>query len=149
MRRILSILLFALSFAGLVRGQGTAMSQADIERTKEEVLKVENEYTEAVTRGDIKTLDRIYSDELSFTARKELLTKAQVLANLSSGKFDNKVPLHDDIKVHVFGDTVVLTGRSTSTVHYNGKESNGPRWFTNVYVKQDGQWKLVSHSVVE
>jgi ketosteroid isomerase-like protein len=149
MRRVFFISLLAVTFVGLANGQETAANPADIEQIKAEVLKVEDEGTQAVARGDIATLDRIYSDELSFSARGELLTKAQVLDNIRSGRFDNKVPQHSGIKVHVFGDTVVLTGYSTSTVHYKGKETHGPRWFTNVYVKQDGQWRLVVHSVVE
>jgi ketosteroid isomerase-like protein len=149
MRRAFLIPLLAVAFAGLAQAQEAAANPADVEQIKAEVLKIEEENTQAVARGDLATVDRIYSDELSFTARGELLTKAQVLDNLRSGTFDNKVPIHKDIKVHVFGDTVVLTGYSTSIVHYKGKETHGPRWFTNVYVKQDGQWKLVVHSVVE
>ena len=149
MRRFFWIPLFAMAFAGMTRGQEAAASPADVEQIKAEVLKVEQKNTEAVARGDIATLDRIYSDELSFSARGELLTKAQVLENIKSGRFDNKVPIHKDIKAHVFGDTVVLTGYSTSIVHYKGKETRGPRWFTNVYIKRNGQWQMVVHSVVE
>lgn len=149
MRRLFWVPLLTLVFVGVAKAQEAAANQADIEQIKAEVLKVEQENTEAVARGDIATLDRIYSDELAFSARGELLTKAQVLENIKSGTFDNKIPIHKDIKAHVFGDTVVLTGYSTSTVHYKGKETHGPRWFTNVYVKQGGQWRLVVHSVVE
>ena len=149
MRRFFWIPLVAVVFAGVARGQEASANPAGVEQIKAEVLKVEQENTEAVARGDIATLDRIYSDELSFSARGELLTKAQVLDNIKSGKFDNKVPIHKDIKAHVFGDTVVLTGYSTSIVHYKGKETHGPRWFTNVYIRRNGQWQMVVHSVVE
>ena len=52
---------------------------------------------------------------------------------------------HDDILIRVYGNTVVLTGRSVGTFNYNGKVSEGPRRFTNVYVKKDGRWQLVAH----
>jgi hypothetical protein len=34
-------------------------------------------------------------------------------------------------------------------VHDKGETSIGPRRFTNVWVKQDGDWKLVVHHVTD
>jgi ketosteroid isomerase-like protein len=145
---LVGVLVVALS--GLARAQSAGGENADVERIRQEVLKVEREQDEAVARSDTKTLDRIWVDGLVYTTPTgELVTKAQHLADFRSGirKFDSMK--HDNFKVRVYGDTAVLTARSTSVLHYKGQVSTGPRVFTNVYVKMDGRWQLVSHHVTD
>jgi len=48
------------------------------------------------------------------------------------------------LKVRVYGDTAVVTGRSVQSGRENGKDYSGNYWFTRVYVKQNGQWLTVA-----
>ena len=142
------LLLITLSLVGPARAQ-TAKGNESEEDIKKEVLRVEEEQDQAVANSDIKTLEHIWADNLVYTAPNgELLTKAQHLAEFQSGirKFESMK--HDDFNVRVYGRTVVvLTGRSTSMLRYKGEVSEGPRRFTNLFVKMDGRWQLVSHHV--
>jgi len=148
MRQFLLVCLIALSCVHPTLSQDTGKNQTTQE-IKNEVLKVEQEQDQAVAASDIKTLDRIWADNLVYTAPNgELLTKAQHLAEFQSGIRKFETMKHDDFNVRVYGDSVVvLTGRSTSMLLYNGEVSEGPRRFTNVFVKMDGRWQLVSHHV--
>ena len=151
MRRLFlpALILTLVTFAA---GPSQAAEEGeDTEKIKTEVMQAEREITQALATKDTTALNRMLADELAWTARGALLTKAQVIADLQSGNFRNQSPKHDDFRLHVYANgTVVLTGHSTSEVHYNGKISYGPRWYTNVYVRQpDGQWQLVVHSVVD
>ncbi len=76
-----------------------------------------------------------------------LLSKTQMLADLRSGKQKNETIEHKDVRLHVYGTTVVVTGLSTSTYLYNGKTFIGSRRFTNVWINQGGRWMLVVHHV--
>jgi ketosteroid isomerase-like protein len=148
MIRWIGLLLIALVLVGPVCAQATKTAESE-EDIKKEVLMVEEEQDQAVAKSDIQTLERIWADNLVYTAPNgELLTKAQHLAEFKSGirKFESMK--HDDFNVRVYGKTVVvLTGRSTSMLRYNGEVSEGPRRFTNLFVKKDGRWQLVSHHV--
>ena len=145
MRRILSISLLAVSLAGLARAQGTGKSQTDAE-IEEQVLQVEHEKDQAMQKGDVATLDRIYGDKLIFVnPRGQVLSKAQRLADVRPGNLDYVNFKRGDYTLHVYGNTVVLTGLSSSLVHYHGELVRTPRQFMQVYVKQDGQWRMVSH----
>jgi uncharacterized protein (TIGR02246 family) len=144
MRRILLLLLLIVACAGVARSQGTSGNEADAQTVKE-VLKVEQERNQAVLNGDADVLERIYSDDFAYTNESgETPTKAQFVANFRSGKRKFIKYTHDDIHVHVFGNTVVLNGRSTSTYLYNGTVYENPRRFTLVYVKQDGKWRVAA-----
>jgi ketosteroid isomerase-like protein len=135
----------------VVRAQAAGQNEADqVEQTKKEVLKVEEELERALQSNDTDVLNRIYSDDYVYTnAHGEVLTKAQFLDDLRSGKHKISHVGRDDVHLHVHGNTVLLMGISTSTFLYKGKISNGPRIFTNVYVKEGGQWRLLSHQVTD
>jgi hypothetical protein len=54
------------------------------------------------------------------------------------------------IVVHVFGNTVILTGVSYTVLSYNGKLSKVTRQFMFVYGKQDdGRWLVLSKCVAD
>jgi hypothetical protein len=74
-----------------------------------------------------------------------MLTKAQFLEELRAGHPKYLTSKHHDVRVRVYSDTAVVTAHSTLAVESNGKVSEGPRRFMNVYVSQDGVWRLVAH----
>jgi ketosteroid isomerase-like protein len=130
------------------RSQGPApKSSASVDAIKAEVVKVEAERNDAIMKGDIATLDKMYSDEIDWiNPSGELLTKSQVLDHLKSGEQKFFSIKHTDRQMHVYGDSVVvMTVYTRSTVRYKGKTSDSPRRFTNVFVKQNGRWMLVVH----
>jgi ketosteroid isomerase-like protein len=143
-RRMFSVALSVLAFFAIA--WRTAKSAAPPEDAKEEILKVDEERNQALQKGDIATLDRIYSDDLVYAnASGALLTKAQHLADLKGRGLNFRSFKHDDVQVTVHGDTGVLTGISTSVVDYQGSVSSSPRRFLNIFFKKDGRWQCVAH----
>jgi len=128
----------------------TTKDNAVIETEKKEVLMVENEVNKALLAGDTNVLSRIYADDLSYTNQVgEILTKSQVLSGFKTGNIRLPTLGRRQIRLYAYENTVVLTGISTSTLRYKGVVTNRPRRFSNVYVRQNGQWKLVAHTVTE
>jgi ketosteroid isomerase-like protein len=145
MQRILLLPLLIVALVGHARAQGTTGNQADREIEKE-ILKLEDERNEAMQKGDVTVLDRILADDLAFVnTRGELHTKADRLADYRSGVIKYLSFKQDQYRLHVYGDTVVMTGRASGAVEYHGKVNRQARTFTNVYIKQGGQWHLVAH----
>lgn len=149
MRRIFLLPLLTVALVGLAKGQGTDRNDAKSdEEIKKELLKFEDERNAAILKHDTAVLDRMYADGIVWImSNGDLLTKAQVLANIGSGNQLLSSIQHSDRHLHVYGNTVVLTAQSVSRERYKGKDVTIPRRFTNVYVKRNGQWMVVSHSV--
>jgi uncharacterized protein (TIGR02246 family) len=150
--RILFLTSLVLALAGLARAQESSGNSADIEKIKEEVRKVDDEWFQAVLKGDADTLDRIYADGISFTyASGQIVSKAQAVDDVRTGRNKLFVLNHDDIRVHAFGkNTVVVTGRTQSTLRCCSTSSQPAqvhRRFTDVYEKLDGRWQLIAHQV--
>jgi len=147
MLRILLVPLLVVASLGSAKGQGTADNEPNA-KVREEILKVEEEEKEASLKGDTDTLDRLFANDIAYTNQNgELVPKGQFLAEYRSGAQKIHTFKHDDVRLRSYGDTVVVTGRSTSAFRYKGKEYAGAKRFTNVWVKQGGQWRLVVHHV--
>lgn len=126
-------------------GQGE-QGDKSVLQTENEVLKVEQARDQALQQRDVAVLDRIYSDQLVFVnTRGQKFTKAQRLADLGAGKVEYFSYNQEGYDYHVYGDTVVMTGRTSSVVKFQGRVNKIPRLFTNIYVKTGGQWRLVAH----
>jgi len=145
-QRITMMALFTIAAVGFIPRQ-TSLAKESGESIKAEVLKVDDELNQAIMMKNRATLERLFSDRLSWIARGERLNKEQAIEDAVSGNLTFKSFAHDSIIVNVFGDTVVISGHSTSDLIYKGKEQNNPRLFTNVYVKTGGRWEMVSHQV--
>jgi hypothetical protein len=174
-KRILLLLVIALTgFAGFLAGQAT--TEKKIEIVKYPLPGSEDTVGEAETKETRKVLDDFYqSNVLQLSAQAspsndtaargrlmadhfiqvserfgigERLTKAQVLADTQSGNMHMDHLKHDHIRLIAFGEnTVVVTGHSSSSLHYNGKVDTADRVFGDTWVKLNGRWQQVEHCV--
>ena len=114
-----------------------------------EIHAMEHQWNEARAKADVATLGRILVDDWTVTHGDGTTdTKARYLADLKSGarKFSGSVT-ESDVTIRVYGDTAVAAGSSSSTVTLNGQAQGGALHFTRVYIRRDGDWKMiVSHA---
>ena len=107
--------------------------------------KLENERTEAVTKADTTTLDKMTSDDYTMIdTRGTLRGKKEALGSLQSGQTKISSFTLSDLKVRMYGNTAILTGRADIKGTQGGADISGPILFTRVYVKTNGQWQSVA-----
>jgi ketosteroid isomerase-like protein len=72
-------------------------------------------------------------------------TKPQLLALLESSPFTFLSIEDEDVSVRIFGETAVVTGRSTrKRAGPSGEAVTQSVRFTRVYAERDGRWQVVS-----
>ena len=144
----LTIVVVASFVCAMCPAEEQRKSVDDAAKIKSEIFKIEEVRNQAMLKHDTVTLDHLCADDLAWTNQNgEILTKSQVLSDLKTGKESFSTIAHDNVQMHIYENTVVVFGVSTSTVQYHGTLRNKPRRFTNVYVKHNGEWKLVDHQV--
>lgn len=112
---------------------------------EQELLKVENNWGEASVKRDVAALERLYADEYLFTDSEGVTyNKAQDIANTSNGTYKPTSNKFEDMKVHVYGGTAVVTGQNTIKAIFKGKDASGTYRFTDVFVKRAGRWQCVA-----
>lgn len=119
-----------------------ALASADAEA---ELLKANQQYDEAIMRGDAAALDRIFADDFIYTNPKcEVIGKKDQIAALSSGAGNLEGAKSDDVRIRIYGETAVMTGRFTATEQRAEKTTAIEERYTAVWVRKDGRWQLVT-----
>ncbi len=149
MKRMLAVAAMTMAASSLAFGQMTgkkahyANQQAN--SVEQAILQMEEELRVSIMKSDTKAYGGIIGDDYVFTNQDALVrTKAQMVSAYDSGSIKYESLKFDEIKVHPYGDTAVLTGRSTVKGQDNGKDIGGQFRYTRVYVKRQGKWQLVA-----
>jgi ketosteroid isomerase-like protein len=113
-------------------------------------MKLENEWAEAWVKHDIAFFERIEADDYTWTSPSgEVWAKARDLAfvrSLSSGEGTSLSYVSDEVKVRIYGDAAVVTGRDTVKKTKDGQDvSHQERW-TDTWIKRDGRWQCAPKS---
>jgi ketosteroid isomerase-like protein len=110
------------------------------------ILKVEQEWEDALIQSDIAALDRVYADSLIYThSSGSVDDKATYIGNIKSGVTKYESMKRDDIKVGVYGDTALVNCHWQVYVTARGDKITTNARYLHVYVKQKGQWRMVAH----
>ena len=137
-----SLVLVAVVVAStsLIVGAATASSEAE-----RELLRANEQYDEAIMRADVAALEQLFADEFIYTSPKaEVLDKKQQIAALRSGEVKLTGAKSDDVRIRIYGETAVMTGRFTAKAERAGKSEAVEERYTAVWVRRDGRWQLVA-----
>lgn len=109
---------------------------------------IEQTLAKAWVDGNQAAIDGILAAEWSVTdGSGHLLTKQQVMQE-TFGSTDRRIErmVVDEVKVRVYGEVAVATGRTQATGSYRGTSASVLLRFTDVFVLRDGRWQaVVSH----
>jgi ketosteroid isomerase-like protein len=103
------------------------------------VIRLDREWSEALPREDIPVLQRILSDDYIFTTIVgNVITKAWYMKKSEDNHLLSLKT--EDVKVRVYGDAAVVTGR----VKVGLLDRTDLARYTNVYAKRQGRWQLTT-----
>jgi ketosteroid isomerase-like protein len=123
----------------------TLCISAAAQNVEDQIKKLETDRAAAVVKGDTATLDKQTSDDYTLiNMNGQVSDKAQMIEGFKSGK--NKLSSDEvsDMKVRLYGDTAIVTGKVAVKGMMGGKDVTGQALFTRVYVKKGGQWQSVA-----
>jgi ketosteroid isomerase-like protein len=133
------VLVFAVTSIAQTPTQPTSGS------VEQELLQLETGWANANVKADVAFLDRILAEDCIFTDPEGVVwTKAQSLEHLKSGEQVITFMVSDDMKVRVYGDAAVVTGRNTAKGTFKGKDVSGQEQWTDTWIKRDGRWQCVA-----
>ena len=146
MRRTFVIPVLVFIAASIIVGQKQSVRRAPRGNMDQVIRQVDYERIQAQIGADAAALDRIYANDfIGIGPSGTVRTKAQVIADFTSGDLKFQSITTDDVQVRVYGDTAVETGLSTMIGQDRGKTVPRDTRFTRVWVKQQGHWRLVAN----
>ena len=115
-----------------------------------ELERLETVWNEAHEHGDADVLEKLWADDMEVAVPKmPVLTKADALKFARSGRMKFLTYRTSDIRVRVYDNAAVVTGRLQRTRSMNGQEISDDWRFTKTYVRESGQWRVVSFHACE
>ena len=112
-------------------------------KLQQELLKQFQASADAIVKGDLTLFEKSSADDYtSIDSFGALRDKKATQEFLKSGKFESwKI---DDVKVRLYGNTAVATGRSTAKGRVGGVDVTGQYFNTAVLVNREGRWLIVT-----
>lgn len=143
MRKVLNLAVFLTLAAGILHSSTTGRTQTPT--VAQQLSQIEQRLAKAIVERDLQTYSSILApDWTTIDLAGRILSKSQVMEELSSKERQIESAIIDDIRVRELGEVAVVTGRTTATGSYQGKRSTVVLRFTDVFAKRDGRWQVVA-----
>ena len=125
--------------------QAQTPPQAQTESVEQELIKLENDWLQAFFENDDAFADRFLADDyLGTDEHGNIKNKAQEIAEIKVGAHLSTSGVLDNIRVRVYGDAAVVTGRRIMKGLFQGKEYRSPYLWTDIFIKRGGRWQCVA-----
>jgi ketosteroid isomerase-like protein len=140
---IIAALVLSAVSSTIAQRQSAQTREASTEQT---VQQQDQERIRAQIAADAIALRRIYADDfLGIGPTGVVRNKAAVIADFTTHALTYQSITTAEVRVRVYGNTAVETGRSTMVGQDKGKDVPRENRFTRVWVMTDGRWQLVAN----
>ena len=143
---------FSILLVAMLSPTVTANQDGRPEQDRSALAQIQQDLAKAWVSGDRATIERIIAPEWRSTGPDGRSgDRASVLGDVFEKRVHRIRRLEiDDVRVRVFGDAAVVTGRTHGTGDFAGTPYDVVIRFTDTFVRRANQWRAVaSHSSLE
>jgi len=113
---------------------------------EQEIINLSKEKWQWMSDKKVDILDNLFHEKAVFVHMGGSMTKEHELNVIKSGGIHYKKADIHEVSVNIIGNTAILLNRITLLAVVGGNEVTNPFEVTEVYVQQDGSWKLAAMS---
>jgi ketosteroid isomerase-like protein len=108
------------------------------------VLRLEDQWASALVRRDAATFQRLLADGFIYSEDDRTMTRDAVLREIVSGSDTVQAARNEEMKVHCFGTTAIVTG--WLIVQGRGAAGGFERRYryTDIWMLRDGRWQIIA-----
>lgn len=141
-----SILFFLL--LGLMLNIEKSYAQQDMNEltNKSDLIKISKQKWQWMAEQNVDSLETLFHEKAVFVHMGATMTKEQEINTIKSGGILYKHAEIQETSVRFIGNTAIVLDKIRLTAVVGGNEVVNPFMVTEVYVKEDGEWKLGSLS---
>jgi ketosteroid isomerase-like protein len=111
---------------------------------EEELLKLEEQFADAIIKNDPAAIERLVADEwIIINADGGIIDKERFLGVIKSGTLTHETMESDNMRVRVYGDSAVVTALTRTKGKFMGQEFSTEERATDFFVRLDGRWRCV------
>ena len=112
---------------------------------KSRIIALENSWNQAELHNDAHAVDMLLGDDFVMTvADGYTMNKAAMLASVRDTSYLPEVLQSENMEVHMYGNTAVVTGAYLEKGKEKGKFYERRGRFTDTWVNLGGEWRCVA-----
>ena len=152
MKHFLVTVLLSVLMCFVAYGQAQDEKSKGMSKPEQQVMALNRAWADAITKGDAAALERLFADDMIVTsgsgAIRDKAGEIKDAAGAPDPDFVWTRPFTtEDVRVKIYKDAAIVTGLAKWGFRYKGQEVNQERRYTQMYVKQQGQWRIVAQQV--
>jgi ketosteroid isomerase-like protein len=108
------------------------------------LLRLEDDWAVALVRRDGAVFRRLLADGFIYTEDDRSMSRDEVLHEVVAGADTVTAAHNEDMQVHRFGQTAIVTGWLVVAGHGPGGPFDRRYRFTDTWVRRGGRWQIVA-----
>ena len=135
-----------LAQASVPRGYGSLVTEDRSRQDADErvLLRLEDDWATALVRRDVATFRRLLADGFVYTEDDRTSSRDAVLREIVAGTDTVEAAHNEDMRVHRFSTTAVVTGWLIVRGHGAGGPFQRRYRFTDTWMRRGGGWQILA-----
>ncbi len=106
--------------------------------------KIEDRFNEAIISNKIPEIKKcITEDWVLVDAQGGIIPQERFFQVLEAGLLSHDTMVKKVLRVKIYGDIALVTGRGQNTGSWQGQQLIADEWITDVYKNENGRWLCV------
>jgi hypothetical protein len=128
---------------------GGGASVVDMQKAREELIRLEHTYAKALIAKDRAFLESYYAADFRGGNWMGFWTKSTMLKAILDDRYSIRSMSLSNIEVKITGTIGIVQGVSTEVTRVNGDDTSGRWTFTDVFELRGGRWLAVASHTSE
>jgi hypothetical protein len=142
----LCLLIMTVQGASAQEKQANPPTASGTNAAEQEVIRLSKDKWRWMAERKLDSLEALFHEDAVFVHMGGTMTRSQELDVIKTGRIHYKQADIEDVSVHIIGGTAILLNKIRLLAVVGGNEVTNPFVVTEVYVQQNGAWKLASVS---
>ena len=114
------------------------------DQLKQHFQEIEDNFNRAVISNSVEQIKAcITSDWVLVDSQGGIIPQAGFFSVLEQGLLSHDTMTKEILRVRVYGDIALVTGRGQNTGSWQGQPLEADEWITDVYKHENGKWLCV------
>lgn len=114
------------------------------EQLKKQFQQIEDNFNAAVVSNRVEEIKKcITSDWVLVDSQGGIIPQEGFFTVLEQGSLSHTTMTKEILRVKVYGDIALVTGRGQNTGTWQGQPMEADEWITDIYKKENDQWLCV------
>lgn len=110
----------------------------------EQFQKLENDFNKGVISNKVKEIKKcITPDWVLVDSQGGIIPQERFFSVLEQGLLSHSTMTKKVLRVKVYGDIALVTGRGQNTGSWQGQPMEADEWITDIYKKENDKWLCV------